>query len=105
MRCRLRPHSVKPRDIFTNDIKLEIYFCANRKDAKVSMPVGIRNDGYAKSIWRRIHYSQANAVYGNRAFFDCHVSWNGVILKSKIPAAIGFFHTIADSGLVDVPLN
>ena len=97
-----RPNQLKwhhSADIFSDNIELNIYDRPYLNLVKISMFVGIRNDGHLKTIVGRITNRKVYSIYSNRAFIHRHIATFGhflvkIISESKIPAPSASFTSV-----------
>lgn len=96
-------------EIFTDNIELQIYNTSYFKCMEIGMFVSIGNNGYLKSILRRITNCQTYSIYRYRTFIDGKITtlshfWIKIVFKGEIPAAFGVIYCHASSGLINMSL-
>ena len=68
--CKLRRTSQKAFDVFANTVVFKIHHIAHMFGDQIGLSPCVRNDGNAEILCCDLRDRQADAVYGDGAFFD-----------------------------------
>ena len=88
---------LKPCNIFTKDVELQIDDGAYADVLEVRVLHGIRDDGHLERVARRVAHRQTDTVDGDRAFVDGEIAVAShrqvfFVLKGEVGGAVGVVH-------------
>lgn len=95
----------EPGNVFSDDVEFDIYLASGNDGLDIGMFIGIGNDGYVEFLLFDVKDGQADAVDGNRAFFDDQLAEFPGEFEPVFPAAAQGVLFQANGCRVDMSLN